>query len=114
MGRGLVNQGWKGSSDGINFADGRIAERPIALAEVQGYTYAAYRARARIARQAGDARDASHWDTKAGGLREAFNDAYGLPDRGWFAVALDRAKGASRLAHLEHRPLPVDGDRGQG
>jgi glycogen debranching enzyme len=47
---------------------------------------------ARIARQAGDARDASHWDTKAGRLRKAFNEAYWLPDRGWFAVALDLAK----------------------
>ena len=47
---------------------------------------------ARIARQASDARDASHWDTKAGLLREAFNEAYWLPDRGWFAVALDLAK----------------------
>ena len=39
---GLANQGWKDSWDGINFADGRIAQPPIALAEVQGYTYAAY------------------------------------------------------------------------
>ncbi len=40
---GLANQGWKDSWDGINFADGTIAEPPIALAEVQGYVYAAYR-----------------------------------------------------------------------
>jgi glycogen debranching enzyme len=90
--RGLVNQGWKDSWDGINFADGRMAEPPIALAEVQGYTYAAYRARARFARQAGDVPGARHWDAKADRLREAFNDAYWLPDRGWFAVALDREK----------------------
>ena len=36
-GHGLVNQGWKDSWDGINFADGTIAEAPIALAEVQAY-----------------------------------------------------------------------------
>ena len=51
---GLINQGWKDSWDGINFADGRIAEPPIALAEVQAYTYAAYQARARLAAAAGD------------------------------------------------------------
>jgi hypothetical protein len=34
-GRGLVNQGWKDSADGIRFRDGRIAEGPIALCEVQ-------------------------------------------------------------------------------
>ena len=50
---GLANQGWKDSWDGINFADGTIAEAPIALAEVQAYVYAAYRARAQLARQAG-------------------------------------------------------------
>jgi len=91
-GRGLVNQGWKDSFDGVNFADGRLAEPPIALAEVQGYTYAAYRARARIARGASDAAGAARWDAKADGLKKAFNHAYWLPDREWFAVALDRAK----------------------
>jgi glycogen debranching enzyme len=59
---------------------------------VQGYTYAAYRARARLAAAAGDAAGAGHWDAKADQIKEAFNDAYWLADRGWFAVALDRAK----------------------
>ena len=37
------NQGWKDSWDAIRFADGRLAEPPIALCEVQGYVYAALR-----------------------------------------------------------------------
>ena len=53
--RGLINQGWKDSFDGISFAGGRLAELPIALAEVQGYAYAAFLARAHFAREAGDA-----------------------------------------------------------
>ena len=52
--RGLVNQGWKDSFDGINFAAGDLAQPPIALAEVQGYAYAAFLARAHFAREAGD------------------------------------------------------------
>jgi glycogen debranching enzyme len=40
--RGLFNQGRKDSWDGINFADGTLAEPPIALCEVQAYVYAAY------------------------------------------------------------------------
>ena len=40
--RGLFNQGWKDSFDGINFADGALAQPPVALAEVQAYVYAAY------------------------------------------------------------------------
>ena len=40
--QGLINQGWKDSWEGINFADGTLAEPPIALCEVQGYVYTAY------------------------------------------------------------------------
>jgi glycogen debranching enzyme len=36
---GLVQQGWKDSSDSIFYADGRLADPPIALCEVQGYVY---------------------------------------------------------------------------
>jgi hypothetical protein len=38
-GHGLVNQGWKDSSDSVQFADGRLADPPIALCEVQAYAY---------------------------------------------------------------------------
>jgi glycogen debranching enzyme len=89
---GLVNQGWKDSWDGINFADGTIAEPPIALAEVQGYAYAAYRARAAFAREEGDAPLARHWSSAAARLKRAFNQAFWLPDKGWYAAALDRDK----------------------
>jgi glycogen debranching enzyme len=91
-GGGLTNQGWKDSWDGINFADGTIAEPPIALAEAQGYCYAAYRARAAFAREAGDAQGARHWAEAAARLKRAFNQAFWLPDKGWYAVALDRDK----------------------
>src|SRR6266511_1054391 len=39
--RGLENQGWKDSHDSVVHSDGKIAEGPIALAEVQAYTYLA-------------------------------------------------------------------------
>ena len=41
---GLQHQGWKDSFDAIFHSDGRLAQGPIALAEVQGYAYAAKRA----------------------------------------------------------------------
>jgi glycogen debranching enzyme len=90
--RGLANQGWKDSWDGINFADGTIAEPPIALAEVQGYTYAAYRARAQLAKYFGDESAAALWRKKAKQLKRSFNEQFWLPDRGWFAVGLDADK----------------------
>ena len=89
---GLANQGWKDSFDGINFADGRLATAPIALAEVQGYTYAAYLARGRLAEEAGDSNTAAHWFGRASELKGAFNERFWLPDRGWYAVGLDHDK----------------------
>jgi hypothetical protein len=54
--RGLINQGWKDSWDGVTDASGPLAETPIALAEVQGYAYMAWQARAELA-EAFDDRD---------------------------------------------------------
>ncbi|HEX7105831.1 MAG TPA: glycogen debranching N-terminal domain-containing protein [Acidothermaceae bacterium] len=90
--RGLANQGWKDSGDGITDARGRLAVPPIALCEVQGYTYAAYLARARIARHLGDMPAHTRWTERATTLKRAFNDAFWMPDRGYFALALDRDK----------------------
>ncbi len=58
---GLANQGWKDSFDGITFADGTIAEPPIALAEVQGYAYAAFLAKSHFCREREDADGAAYW-----------------------------------------------------
>lgn len=89
---GLINQGWKDSWDGINFADGTLAEAPIALCEVQGYVYAAYRARATIAASLGDHDDIERWNAKAAELKARFNERFWIPERQGFAVALDREK----------------------
>ncbi|MEE2522563.1 glycogen debranching N-terminal domain-containing protein [Pseudarthrobacter sp. J75] len=89
---GLINQGWKDSWDGINFADGRIAEPPIALCEVQAYVYSAYVGRSRLARCAGDVATERHWAAKAAALKRAFNEQFWLPDKGYFALALDKDK----------------------
>ncbi|HEY8702633.1 MAG TPA: glycogen debranching N-terminal domain-containing protein [Arthrobacter sp.] len=90
--QGLLNQGWKDSRDGINFADGRLAEAPIALCEVQGYVYSAYLARAGIAYDAGDRALALDLLECARRLKKQFNEQFWLPDRGYYAIALDRDK----------------------
>ncbi len=87
--RGLKNQGWKDSWDGIRYADGRVAEPPISLCEVQGYVYAAYRARARIAKVWGDENLWQVYSAKAADLKERFNRDFWLEDKGWYAVGLD-------------------------
>ena len=89
---GLVNQGWKDSWDGINFADGRMAEPPTAVCEVQAYVYSAYIARSMLARSDGDTAVEHHWAERAAALKDAFNEKFWLPNRGYFAIALDKDK----------------------
>jgi glycogen debranching enzyme len=90
--RGLINQGWKDSYDGITFADGTIAQPPIALAEVQGYVYMAYISKSHLARELGDTATAKKYADRAVELRQAFNERFWLADRGWYAMGLDRDK----------------------
>ncbi|GAB4583140.1 amylo-alpha-1,6-glucosidase [Nocardia sp. IFM 10818] len=90
--RGLINQGWKDSFDGINDAAGHLPEPPIALCEVQGYVYAALQSRADLAEEFGDPTTAGHLRDRAAELRTKFAEAFWLPERGWFAVALDANK----------------------
>jgi glycogen debranching enzyme len=104
--RGLANQGWKDSGDGIRFADGRIAQAPLALAEVQGYAYAAARAGAALLDATGRPGGAT-WRDWADGLAARFRSAFWAEDAaGPFpGVALDRDKRlvdsvASNMGHL--------------
>lgn len=87
--RGLRNQGWKDSWDGVRDAYGNLGEGPIALCEVQAYTYAAYVARAHFAHEAGDDATADTYESRAAELKSAFNRDFWLDDRQWFAMALD-------------------------
>jgi glycogen debranching enzyme len=90
---GLENQSWKDSRDAIQFADGRLAEPPIATCEVQGYAYDALRRTARLAREVWEDRDfADELEAAAERLREAFEAAFWHEERGHYAVALDRDK----------------------
>ncbi|OLF16324.1 amylo-alpha-1,6-glucosidase [Actinophytocola xanthii] len=87
--RGLVNQGWKDSADGVNDAGGRSAIPPIALCEVQGYVYAALLGRAELAEWFDDPAGAARLRERAERLRQRFAESFWLPERGWFAIALD-------------------------
>jgi glycogen debranching enzyme len=89
---GLVNQGWKDSSDGIRDRNGTMAVAPIALAEVQGYVYDAKRRMAGLARVRGDDDLASRLDAEADALRARFDEAFWSEEQGFFAMALDGEK----------------------
>lgn len=90
--QGLANQGWKDSYDAIFHADGRLAEGYIALAEVQGYVFAAKRLAARCARRLGMAHKASKLEGEAQLLAERFEAAFWCPELDTYALALDGTK----------------------
>ncbi|MGH7034458.1 MAG: MGH1-like glycoside hydrolase domain-containing protein, partial [Stellaceae bacterium] len=89
---GLVNQGWKDSSDSVFHADGSSAEGAIALCEVQGYVYAAKHHAAKIATAMGLAARAVKLQSAADSLKAAFERAFWCEDIGTYALALDGAK----------------------
>jgi glycogen debranching enzyme len=95
--QGLANQGWKDSQDAVFHADGRLAEGPIALAEVQGYVYAAKRVAARCARRLGFAQQARRLDAEADLLAERFDAAFWCSELQTYALALDGAKQPCRV-----------------
>jgi glycogen debranching enzyme len=95
--KGLVNQGWKDSGDGVPFPDGRLPEAPIALVEVQGYVYDAKLRMAEMYRHLGHAERAATLRREASALRQRIRSAFWLEELGTFALALDRDK----------RPVPT-------
>ena len=90
--RGLLNQGWKDSSDAIRDRHGREAVPPIALAEVQGYVYDAKRRMSRLAAIRGDTDLAIRLDAEADQLATRFELAFWMDDRRYYAMALDGNK----------------------
>lgn len=92
-GHGLANQGWKDSGDSIQWRDGRLAEGPIALCEVQAYAYQAAVGGAKLldsfGRPGGDT-----WRAWAAALKERFAASFWIdsPGGAYPAVALDARK----------------------
>ncbi|MDI1480277.1 glycogen debranching N-terminal domain-containing protein [Polyangium sp. y55x31] len=85
---GLVNQGWKDSGDAIVDERGCIVQPPVALVEVQAYTYLAKTSIAEIFERAGEATRGAQLRREAAELKERFNRDFWLPDRGYYALAL--------------------------
>ncbi|RWK24576.1 MAG: amylo-alpha-1,6-glucosidase [Mesorhizobium sp.] len=88
---GLANQGWKDSIDSVFHADGRIPKGPIALVEVQGYVFAAYRGLAALARRRGEFAEAEHWENRAEQMRLAVERDFWMDDLNFYALAIDGA-----------------------
>ncbi len=105
-GTGLSNQGWKDSGDSVQWRDGRLAEGPIALCEVQGYAYEAARHGADLLEAFGEP-GAEEWRAWAERLRARFHQVFWVEDADgrYPAIALDAQKRpvdsvTSNMGHL--------------
>jgi glycogen debranching enzyme len=103
---GLENQCWKDSWNSVLFADGTVAKAPRALCEIQGYAYDAKVRTARLAREIlNDKPLADTLEKEARELKRRFNQDFWIPERGFFAEALDGSKKkvdslTSNIGHL--------------
>ncbi len=103
-GAGLSVQSWKDSHDALSHADGTLAKGAVAVAEVQGYAYAALLAAAGCLTELGETVEAARLARRADELKARFHDAFWLPRLGTYALALD----------FDKRPLEVlSSDAGQ-
>jgi len=89
---GVRNQGWKDSSDSLLYPDGRPAELPVALVEVQGYIYQAKVGLSRIFARLGQSAMAERLSREAGELRRRFELSFWLDEEQFYAQGLDRNK----------------------
>lgn len=90
--KGLANQGWKDSWDGVMHRDGTLAPPPIALVEVQGYVYDAKYRMASVMRAMGEIPTANRLRREAITLAKNIDKAYWVPSRSFYAMALDKDK----------------------
>jgi glycogen debranching enzyme len=96
--RGLLQQGWKDSNDSIFHANGKIAEPPVALCEVQSYVFAAKLAAARLCLAMGLTDRAAKFSKEAEALKTRFNEDFWCEELGTFALALDGSKKPCRVS----------------
>lgn len=89
---GLENQGWKDSHDCISYSDGKLAQSPIALCEVQGYVFEAKKKASDIARALGQNDYAARLQEEASRLQQLFEEKFWWEEAGTYAVALDGDK----------------------
>jgi glycogen debranching enzyme len=112
---GIDNQNWKDSYNSMVFHDGALARAPIAPVEVQGYVYDAKLRVAELARRVwGDDETAARLEREASALRERFDSAFWLEERGWYALGLDGDKRpidalGSNMGHLLWSGIVPDG-----
>lgn len=89
---GITNAVWKDSGDSTFTATDVDVSGHVAVIEVQGYAYAAYRSAAALYRQLGEDDTAQDWDQRAAQLRERFQTVFWWPERNYYVHGLNGDK----------------------
>jgi glycogen debranching enzyme len=129
----MRNQGWKDSAMSLSYPDGRWADLPAALVEVQGYVYAAKTGLAELYELDGDRSRAERLRGEARDLAQRFERDFWMEDQRCYAQALDARKqqvpavtsnagqalwsgiaGMDRAAHVVRRLMEPDMFTGWG
>jgi glycogen debranching enzyme len=90
--QGTKHQAWKDSDTAMVYADGTVAEPPIATCEEQGFVYWAKLMMSELVWQLGDRGLSKRLRREAGELKKRFIDAFWMPDDAYLAMALDADK----------------------
>lgn len=89
-GKGLTVQSWKDSADSLSYADGTLATGKLAVAEIQGYSFAAYRAACILSEACeGPEPERIEWMARADQLQRDVDRLYWMAAQKSYALALD-------------------------
>lgn len=111
---GLKNQGWKDSDEAIRDVDGSLVDDPIATVEEQAFHLLALERMAQILVALGDDEEGQRFLDRARRLRTRWDEAFWMPEEGFYALALGPDKRqvrsiASNAGHaLGTGAVPVD------
>lgn len=103
--QGTKNQAWKDSWDAIVYEDGTVVDPPIATCEEQAFFYVAKLQMSELLFWIGRKEESKRMFDEAEALRRRINEHFWMPEKGFYAMALD-AKGrqvrsiASNPGHL--------------
>jgi glycogen debranching enzyme len=90
--RGLKNQGWKDSNEAIRYPDGRDVPNPIATVEEQAFYILALQRMGGILAVLGEQERSAEFTARASDLQRRWHQAFWMPDKGFYAMALDPDK----------------------
>jgi len=100
-----VNQSWRDSGTGVLREDGSYPVPPLALVEVQGYTFRAMTLTAGLLRRTGEGQQAERLEAEAAQLQARFLKAFWMEAEGCYCLALEQ--GGRQVASLTSNAAQV-------